>query len=649
MNPQLDAVYILSPESHIVDYLLDDFHRRRYRRSFLTWTSLLYPDLRARLDSLPHVKQQIAHFRTLNIDFYPRESHLITFRDPWSFPVLYHPACNQSVRDHLEALSQKIVSVCVSLGEYPTIRYYKPRHPLHAAAVLCSHLARFVQEGLDQHAKFHNDFPPPSPRPRGILMITDRTMDMFAPLLHEFTYQAMAHDLLPLKDGDRTFYKTVVNEGGPNQEEKDMELSERDKIWVTNRHLHMKDLLEKLVADFKKFRADNPQFAESDDNPSTLNNIKDMIAGLPQFQEGKEAYSLHLNMAQACMSQFQERQLPNIGTLEQSMATGLDEDYKKPKNLTDQMVRLLDDDNVDSTDRLRLIIEYILYRDGIFPSDIEKLLLHAQLPAQDGEVVNNLELLGVRVVRPVKDTKLAPTPLFPRKLAPTPGLEDVALSRYDPGIKLMIEEHLRGTLDQSIFPFTKPLLDANDGGPLGQTNVSQASLRSAKPTWARTRPSALEPRQRIIVFMAGGATYSESRVCYDISNNLAKDVYLASSHMLTPKLFLRQIRDLSVDRRQLDLPMDRPKTKANIAPPERPPAEDKPQPQPPTEKVAGLKLDGRPSPHKSTNSESNGSHAPKVQPQQLPPVSAGGTAQKGKLSKEPKEKGKKRGFFKSLK
>ena len=87
-------------------------------------------------------------------------------------------------------------------------------------------------------------------------------MDLFAPLVHEFTYQAMVHDLLPLKEGDKSYYKTVLNEGTPREEVKEVELGEKDKIWVTNRHLHMKDLLQKLVADFNKFRADNPQFAE---------------------------------------------------------------------------------------------------------------------------------------------------------------------------------------------------------------------------------------------------------------------------------------------------------------------------------------------------------------------------------------------------
>ena len=156
----------------------------------------------------------------------------------------------------------QIVSICVALGEYPTIRFYRPPNPLHEASVLCYHLSNFVQDGLDEYAKYHDDFPPPSSRPRGVLILTDRTMDLFAPLIHEFTYQAMVHELLPVSEGDKVLYKTILNQGRPNQEEKEMELSENDKIWMENRHLHMKDLLEKLVADFNKFRAENPQFAE---------------------------------------------------------------------------------------------------------------------------------------------------------------------------------------------------------------------------------------------------------------------------------------------------------------------------------------------------------------------------------------------------
>ena len=56
----MDVIYLLSPQAHIVDCLLADFERRRYRRSFLVWTGVLDPQLRRRIDSSPHAKQQIA-------------------------------------------------------------------------------------------------------------------------------------------------------------------------------------------------------------------------------------------------------------------------------------------------------------------------------------------------------------------------------------------------------------------------------------------------------------------------------------------------------------------------------------------------------------------------------------------------------------
>lgn len=168
------------------------------------------------------------------------------------------------------------------------------------------------------YAKFHQDFPPQTNRPRGALYITDRSMDLFAPFLHEFTYQAMAHDLLPIKDsGDKVIYKVIVNEGRPDQEEKEMDISEKDKIWVENRHRHMVDTIQKLMGDFQRFLDENPHFNNSDGNASSINAIKDMIAGLPQFQEMKEAYTLNLSMAQDCMNIFEHHKLPDVASLEQ--------------------------------------------------------------------------------------------------------------------------------------------------------------------------------------------------------------------------------------------------------------------------------------------------------------------------------------------
>lgn len=39
MNKDMDVIYILTPEPHIVDCIMADFERRRYRRTYLYWTA----------------------------------------------------------------------------------------------------------------------------------------------------------------------------------------------------------------------------------------------------------------------------------------------------------------------------------------------------------------------------------------------------------------------------------------------------------------------------------------------------------------------------------------------------------------------------------------------------------------------------------
>lgn len=609
-QPETDAIYLLSPLPHIVEQLKADLSRRRYRRGFLIWTATLPRNLGQDLFSSQSRQQVIANTQDLNIDFFPRESHVVTFRAEWSFHVLYNPQCDQLIKSHLDSLTLKIVSVCVSLGEYPLVRYYRPKQSNYAAAVLCSHLASFVQNALDEFARDQrNNFPPPdSPRPRAELVITDRTMDLMAPFVHELTYQAMAMDLLPVQDdGDKITYRNTIRRGQPDQEEKDVELNENDKLWVSNRHKHMKDLLVELSNDFKSFQAKNSQFADNPDEPISVNTIKDMMAGLPEFQEGKEAFALHIDMAEKCAKLFAERKLIDITATEQCLATGVDENGKKPKNLADQVVRLLDDDSIVHDDRVRLLAMYIMYRNGVLRGDIEKLRCHGELSPMDGEMIYNLDILGARVERQLKDPTPVRQPLFPPKLQQAQPGDEVDLTRFDPTVRNLLEGLCKNTLDPTIFPPVKPHLDHSS------TAQSTTSLRKqGAPTWANaTGRQSNKPKQRLIVVMAGGATYSEARACYEISRDFGKEVYLATTHMITPKSFNRQVSLLSRSRKELGLPVDR-------AVPQMPPWMSDPPPgsQQPKPTVPQAVANGRP-------------------PQQIPPAAQPPTVAMAKMNLAP--------------
>lgn len=473
-------------------------------------------------------------------------------------------------------------------------------------------------------------------------------MDLMAPLVHEFSYQAMAHDLLPIKDGEKVTYRTTINAGTPEAEEKDSELTEKDKVWVEMRHQHMKDTIDNLMRNFKKFLEQNPHFANEEGDATSLNAIRDMLAGLPQFQEMKEAYSLHLTLAQECMNIFQHHKLPDISSIEQTMSTGLDEDFKKPKNVLDSVVRLLDDEAVMPGDRLRLIIMFTLYRDGVVMEDIKRLLAHASLPQQDGEVLANLEHLGGKTTRTnLKDIRQPPLPLFPKDPKAMLVDEEHGLSRFEPVLRSALDALTKGTLDQTVFPYVKPPMDPNEDLLLAQGG----SLRAGRPNWASSGRRPVENRQRVIVFMAGGATYSESKACYEIGDQRGRDIILTTTHMLTPQLFIRQIKDLSKDKRQLDLPLLRPKPRAPAHLFERP-APPQPQPPPPQQQMPGRRplppggLPSRPTPPTQgmSNMSLNSQHPPPShrspspnQPRPSPQPPANG-ADGGKLHKEKKRR-----------
>ena len=81
----------------------------------------------------------------------------------------------------------------------------------HPARSHAARLAQFLQIDLEEYAESNPDFPPRSnTRPRSVLLVCERGFDVVTPLLHEFTYQAMANDLMPIEDGktyqyDRAF------------------------------------------------------------------------------------------------------------------------------------------------------------------------------------------------------------------------------------------------------------------------------------------------------------------------------------------------------------------------------------------------------------------------------------------------------------
>ncbi|CAJ0836893.1 2377_t:CDS:10 [Entrophospora sp. SA101] len=536
--PQLEAVYILSPTYESISTVIEDFDKPTptYAAANLFFISALDDKYFQKLKSSPASKY-IRKFIELFIDFQVREAQVYTFDDPSSFFKLYSPFSineNTIYEDELRNTAKKLLSVCASLGENPLIRYQRSLEADHPTKSLPYKLAMLLQAELDQYVKTNPNFPPQdNQRPRAVLFVFDRTIDMYSPFLHEFTYQAMANDLLKIENGQKYNYTYVDQDGQPAT--KDVVLDDNDKVWVEVRHKHMKDCIDKLMKDFNEFLGENSEFTDKD-KAANLNDMKKMMATLPQFQNMKEKFSVHLNIAQECMSIFENEILAETATIEQNCATGFTSDGLHPKTLVEEMVPLLDNPVVSSVDRVRMLMLYMMYKNGIFDDDRRKLLAHAGISSQDSEAINNLGLFGVKLVKSPQGNKRKV-----KKYRQKPGEEiEYEISRYVPRIKLVLESHIDNSIDHTAYPYTKDPTGDPDGSKDTQGPVS---LRTARSGWFK-RGQATENRNigRIIVFVAGGVTNSELRSAYEITEKYNRDVIIGSTHVITPKQFIEDLK-----------------------------------------------------------------------------------------------------------
>lgn len=585
-----------------------------------------------RLTSSP-AEPKLRQLVELYTNFWPTEAQVFLLKTPQSFFTLFQPPGGAFGPDPSEALhaideelqfaTQALLNICVTLNEFPLIRFYNPSHPPLGPLVqpldaqqaaqafqgsarmarlrgesgagsfansllgehFTKHLAFRLSAALDKYVAENEPKADPG-RPRSIAFITDRSMDTVAPFLHEFSYQAMCHDLLPIHD-DKYSYSFYNAEG--QREDKDAVLSDDDAVWQGIRHIHIAEAIEKLTRDFKAHAGEAGAFGGA----SSLSDMRDMLASLPHMQEMKDKLSLHLTMAQACMNKFEKSKLPSQAMVEQNCATRTTPEGQKPRTLVEEMVPLLDAQDVSNADKVRIIALYIMYADGVPDEDRKRLFQHARLGLGEMEAVNNLVHLGARVV---KDPANSGWDAFFKKgkRKQVSGENEYELSRYQPLVKLMIEDHFAGRLDTQTYPYVKDgppesggvvsgvgsgasglvssAWGAAGGGrdsPLARVGLGRgassapggvgtrpqpSSLRSAKPTWhQKGRPGAAGGggpgagqtggsssssndygrgdgnRQRVFVFVAGGMTYSEVRSAYQTSQKLNKDVYIGKS------------------------------------------------------------------------------------------------------------------------
>lgn len=504
----LKGVVFVRPTRANVQLLRQELHSPRYREYHVFFSNIVPNDL---LQQLADADEQglVKQVTEVYADMYAVNAELFTLnisnsllhslpRSRWS------KAEEGSYYRQLEGL----VAALLAFKKKPAIRY-------QGSSNLCSNLAREVGNVMDREKELFQfagagggSGTGSGGDPGCLLLIVDRRDDPVTPMLTNWTYQAMVHEMFNIRNNR----VSVKDKDGKAE---DLVLSMADPFFKANYggdYGALCDAVKELLETYQKAHHSNKQI-------QTIDDMMRAVESLPNLKAAAANVSLHVSLVAQLSKVIAEHDLLNLSQLEQEVVCG---NQGHSKHLADVQAAV-GKPTTSKVDACRLVLLYTLKYEA--HTSYGGPQLKRQLREKG---VTDVDIALVGHMLGYAGAKQRSSDLFGEG-------SGTLLAK---SMKLAKRAVTQGV--ESPFMMHTPLL----GATLGL--VAKGKLKAQEfPFVASHRANARDKPRDVIVFMVGGTTFEESCHVRRINESGVMNVVLGSTSIHNSKSFLHEVSRLN--------------------------------------------------------------------------------------------------------
>jgi len=563
---EMAAIYVLSPTIDSVEKLVADYaDKSKILYGDAAFVYFLGPVSKQLLEMITQCKQLVIRMKALseiNVDFLVKENRAYQLDVSTPFNKYYEGKGGKAAQS---AIAAKLVTLCASLNEYPYIRYKQSSGP-------STSLATTFKKKMDKYVSKNPDWwyhgsgksgKQSTELERSTILLLDRASDCLTPLMHDFTYEAMVRDLLEV-DGDKMTIQAENAENPDETDAKDVLLNDKDKLWVEMRSKHIAEVIEILSTRISEtLNSGSGNALSGSGKDVSLTELAAALKALPEYREVMAKLSQHMHISRECMDKFTSDGLIDVLEVEQTLATGEDEDGDKVES--DDLMGMVEQSLLrmqDSSARLRMVLVASLgLGSKLSSSDRDRLLRAAKLDRDEMLALDSVEKIsgGAGPVAKKKKKKGAAGGLFSKFKGSSDEEEESAYtsSRFTPILKDVLDELVGNTLSLDDYPSVVPM------PPSATVPASAKSARSARgkaadrktkgpSKWGKSDASAGAEvisftGSRNLVFMIGGLAYSELKVAREVMEKESREIIIGSTSFIKPEDFMTALQTFAQD------------------------------------------------------------------------------------------------------